>query len=164
MPLLLPLTGTAIADYQNHLSEYPGTDPVILAYLTRHINGLMCGEIEQVVTRLVVERLATGYSDPETSDFFSAFLKSRRTSSIRNATVEEIRNTISCFGPKYREKFNDLVRNAVDNEDIQKLRTAVDKRNEDAHNIPPSITFQELEEAYRIAAAVINAVSITLEI
>ncbi len=112
---------------------------------------------------MVVERLATGYMDSETSDFFPAFLKSRRTSSTRNATVEEIRNTLSCFGPTYREKFNDLVRHAVDNEGIEKLRTAVTKRNEDAHSIPPSITFQELEETYGIAVAVINAVTITLE-
>ena len=163
MPLLLPLTGTAIADYQNHLHEFPDTDPVIMAYLTRHINGLMCGEIEQVVTQLIVDRLAIGHDDSETLDFFSNFLKFRRISSVRNATFEEIRNTLSSFGPKYREKFNDLVHNAVDNEGIEKLRIAVVKRNEDAHSIPPSITFEEVEEAYDIAISVIDAVSNTLK-
>ena len=163
MPLLLPLTDTAIADYQNHLREFPGTDPVILAYLTRHINGLMCGEIEQVVTQLIVDRLAIGHRDSGTLDFFPNFLKSRRISSVRNASFEEIRNTLSSFGPAYREKFNGLVHDAVDNEGIEKLRAAVVKRNEDAHSIPPSITFQEVEETYSVAVAVIDAVSTTLK-
>ena len=112
---------------------------------------------------MIAERLAIGYRDSETLDFFPTFLKSRRTSSIRNATVEEIRNTLTCFGPTYRNKFNDLVRRTVDDDGVEKLRTAVTKRNENAHSIPPSITFQELEETYGIATAIIDAVVITLE-
>ena len=163
MPDLLRLTGAAIADYQNHLDEFPNTDPVILAYLTRHINGLMCAEIEQVVTSLVCARLGAGYGDEETSNFFPNFLNYRRISSIRNARVDQIRIALSSFGSDCRERFDRLVREAVDAEDIGKLSTAIRKRNDDAHSIPPTITFQEVEETYLITTAVMDAVRLTLE-
>ena len=57
----------------------------------------------------------------------------------------------------------DWVREAVDAEDIGKLSTAIRKRNDDAHSIPPTITFQEVEESYLIATAVMEAVRLTLE-
>ena len=163
MPDLLPLTGAAIADYQNHLDEFPNTDPVILDYLTRHINGLMCAEIEQVVTSLVCARLGAGYGDEETLNFFPNFLNYRHISRIRNARVDQIRITLSSFGSDCQERFDRLVRDAVDADDIGKLSTVIRKRNDDAHSIPPTITFQEVEESYLIATAVMEAVRLTLE-
>ena len=109
MPDLLPLAGAAIVDYREHLNQNPDTDPAILAYLTRHINGLICAEIEQVVTRLVCERLDVGQHDPEARSFFPGFLDARRMSSIRNARVDEVRTTLSAFGLAYKNKFNELV-------------------------------------------------------
>ena len=160
MPDLLRLTGAAIADYQNHLGEFPNTDPVIFAYLTRHINGLMCAEIEQVVTRLIRERLERGCRDEATANF----LKSLRRSSIRNATVSEIRDAMKLFGDDHRTKFNDLLdQAAVNEESIGKLGMAVGNRDQDAHESPPNITFRELEEAYVVATAVMDAVRLTLE-
>ncbi len=163
MPHLLPLTWTAIADYREHLGQYPDTDPVILAYLTRHINGLMCAEIEQVITSLVCERQGVGHKDEESLNFFPNFLNSRRISSIRNARVAQMRIVLSSFGPNYQKKFDKLVRETVDPEGIGKLNTAVKKRNDDSHNIPPTIIFQEVEETYQVATAVIDAVKQTLE-
>ena len=163
MPDLLRLTGAAIADYQNHLDEFPNTDPVILAYLTRHINGLMCAEIEQVVTSLVCARLGAGYGDEETSNFFPNFLNYRRISSIRNARVDQIRIALSSFGSDCRERFDRLVREAVDAEDIGKLSTAIRKRTTMPTAFPQPSPFRKSKKAYLIATAVMDAVRLTLE-
>ena len=80
-----------------------------------------------------------------------------------NATVSEIRNTIALFGSTYRERFNDLVRQSANEQDIEKLGIAVRKRNQDAHDNPPDITFRELEEAYTVAICVVDAVGRTLK-
>ena len=163
MPELLPRTGKAIENYRNHLRQYPDTDPEILAYLTRHINGLICGEIEQEVTHLIAERLRVGYKDEESALFIPNLLKSRNISSIRNARVREIRDTLSSFSTAYRDKFNGLVSQTVGETGINRLSTAVQKRNDSSHGIPPVIEFQEVEETYRVAIAVIDAVRQTLQ-
>lgn len=156
---LLPLTHTAIADCRDHVNQFPGADPAILAYLTRHVNGLMCAEIERVVTRLIRERLGKGCSDTATS----SFLQSLGRSSVRNATVSEIRNTIKLLGSQYQEKFNHLLEQTIGQEGIEKLGIAVGKRNENAHENPPDITFGELEDAFSTATKVVDAVRLTLE-
>ena len=163
MPDLLPLTGAAIADYRQHMSQHPDTDPVILAYLNRHINGLMCAEIEQVVTRLICEKLDAGQQHPEARSFFPSFLDARRMGCLRNARVDEMRTTLSAFGLYYRNKFNELLDGGLSSDDINKLNAAVKKRNEDAHSTPPTITFQEVEETYDVATAVMDAVQQTLQ-
>lgn len=156
--LLLPLTDTAISDCRQHISQYPNIDPAIPAYLTRHLNGLMCAEIERVVTRLIRERLGKGCSDAATS----SFLQSLGRSSVRNATISEIRNTIKLLGSQYQEKFNSLLEQTVGQDGIEKLGIAVGKRNENAHENPPDITFGELEEAFSVANKVVEAVRNTL--
>ena len=159
MPLLLPLTNAAISDCRNHLNQNPETDPAIIAYLTRHLNGLMCAEIERVITRLVRERLAKGCSDAATA----SFLQSLGRSSVRNATVSEIRNTIKLLGSPYLERFTLLLEESVGQEGVEKLGIAVGKRNENAHENPPDITFGELEDAFSIANEVVDAARLTLE-
>ncbi len=159
MLLLLPLTDTAIADYSQHINQHPDTDSAILAYLTRHINGLMCAEIEQVVTRLIRARLEIGCSDAATSNY----LKSLRRSEIRNAKLSEIKNALSLFGNEYRQRFNDLVDQFVGEDGIAKMGLAVGKRDQDAHENPPNITFRELTETYKIATSVVDAVRLTLD-
>jgi len=159
MDILLPLTETAIKDCQDHMNKYPDTDPAISAYLARHVNGLMCMEIERVVTRLIRDRLALGCSDIATSNF----LKSLGRSSVRNATISEIHNTIRLLGNDYRDKFNNLVDQSIGQADIEKLGMAVRKRNENAHENPPNITIRELDEAFSIAVKVVEAVKLTLE-
>ena len=77
---------------------------------------------------------------------------------MRNAKISEIRNTVKLFGGEYLTKFNHIVDQHVGEEGVEKLGIAVGKRNEDAHETPPDITFRELEEAYRIAILVIDAV------
>ena len=140
------------------MTQHPDTDSAILAYLTRHINGLMCGEVEQVVTRLIRERLELGCSDDATSNF----LKSLRRSTVRNATFREIRGSLALFGETYRDDFSDLVYQSVGESGIEKLGMAVGKRNQDAHENPPDITYLELEEAYTVATTIVDAVQITL--
>ena len=159
MNILLPLTETAIKDFKNHITQYPGTDPAISAYLTRHVNGLMCMEIERVVTRLIRDRLAIGCSDTATSNF----LNSLGRSSVRNATVKEIRNALNLFGENYKDTFNNLIRQTVKPAEIGKLRIAVENRDKNAHEYPPDITFGELEKAFSIAIKVVEAVKLTLE-
>ena len=159
MPGLLPLTSAAIADYRNHLESFPRTEQPILDYLVRHINGLMCSEIEQVVTRFVKERLALGCRDEATSNYLLSF----RRSSIRNATFSEIGRTLALFGNDYRENFDANARQTLDDSDIEKLGIAVSNRNADAHDSPPSITFGELEVAYNVATTVMDAVQQTLQ-
>ena len=159
MPDLLPLTGSAITDYQAHLSRHPSTDPIILAYLARHINGLMCAEIEQVTTRLIRERLEIGCSDTATANF----LKSMRRGAIRNAKYSEIRDSLSLFGNEYRDRFSELIQVSIGENGIERLGMAVGKRDQDAHDNPPDITFRELEEAYTIAVTVMDAVQQTLK-
>ena len=45
---------------------------------------------------------------------------------------------------------------------IDRLGTAVRKRDEVAHKTPPPITFRELEETYQAATAIVAAVRQTL--
>ena len=51
----------------------------------------------------------------------------------------------------------------MNSDDIGRMSIAVKKRNDDAHSIPPTITFQEVEETYLIATAVMEVVRLTLE-
>ena len=155
----LPLTDAAIADCREHVNQYPDTDPVITAYLTRHVNGLMCAEIEWVVTRLIRERLEAGCSDDATANF----LKTMRRSTVRNASFSEIRDTLALLGSTYRNKFSELVDQTIKEDGIEKLGMAVGKRNQNAHENPPDITFRELEEAFDIAARLVDAVRLTLQ-
>lgn len=156
--LLLPLTDTAISDCRRHVKQHSDTDPAIIAYLTRHVNGLMCAELEAVVTRLIRDRLKLGCSDNATLNF----VNSLQRGTVRNARYREIRSTIKLLGSSYEERFCELVTSAVGEEGIGKLGIAVGKRNEDAHETPPDVTFRELEEAYSVATSVVLAVSRTL--
>ena len=159
MTLQLPLTNAAITDCRDHVNQHPDTDPVISVYLTRHVNGLMCAEIEWVVTRLIRERLEAGCSDNATSNF----LKTMRRSVVRNATFAEIRDTLALLGRTYGAKFSELVEQTVAEEGIERLGMAVGKRNQNAHESPPDITFRELEETFRAAIQVVDAVKLTLQ-
>ena len=156
---LLPLTNTAILDYRQHIDRYPETDPAILAYLTRHINGLMCAEIERVVTSMVKERLRVGCRDAATLNYLSSLGRS----SVRNAKISEIRNSINLFGRDFTLKFNQLIDEKIGEDGIDRLGIAVGKCNEDAHENPPDITYLELETALGIALRVVEAVRVTLE-
>ena len=159
MTLQLPLTDAAIRDCRDHVNQYPDIDPAITAYLTRYVNGLMCSEIESVVTRLIRERLEAGCSDEATANF----LKTMRRGIVRNATFAEIRDTLALLGSTYRSKFGELVDQTVKEDGIEKLGMAVGKRNQNAHEAPPDITFRELEEAFSIATTMVDAVRVTLE-
>ena len=139
----LPLTDAAITDCRDHLNQHPDTDSAIIAYLTRHVNGLMCAEIEWVVTRLIRERLETGTSDEATANF----LKTMPRSTVRNATFREIRDTLTRLGSAYSSKFSELVDQNVKEDGIEKLGMAVGKRNQNAHEVPPDITFRELNQS-----------------
>ena len=74
----------------------------------------------------------------------------------------EIRNKMNLFGKEYGERFDCLIDQIVGQEGIEKLGMAVGKRNENAHENPPDITFGELEEAFSVASKVVEAVRNTL--
>ena len=78
MALLLPLTDTAISDCRNHINKHPDIDPAVLSYLTRPVNGLMCAEIESVITRLIRERIEVGCSDEATLSFLQSMRRKAR--------------------------------------------------------------------------------------
>ena len=67
------------------------------------------------------------------------------------------------LGAEYKDKFNDLVDQAVGQDGINKLGLAVGKRNENAHENPPNITFRELEEAFSVATEIVEAVRTALD-
>ena len=67
------------------------------------------------------------------------------------------------FGDSYKERFDTLVNQMIDEAGIEKLGMAVGKRNQDAHDNPPDITFRELQEAFHVATDVVNAVRLTLD-
>lgn len=159
MPPLLPLTELALADYRGHIARYPDTDHAVLDYLVRHINSMMCAEVELVATRLIRERLEFGCRDAATANF----LKSLGRSSVRSAKFGELRDSIALLGSTYRARFSDLVHQSVGDAGVEKLGTSVAKRDQAAHERPPSITFQELEAAYTVANQVVEAVRLTLE-
>ena len=159
MTLTLPRTDAAIADCRDHVDRHPDTDPAIVAYLTRYVNGLMCAEIEWIVTRLIRERLETGCSDQATSNF----LKTLRRNTVRNATFKEIRKTLALLGTTYGNKFSELVDQRVGEEGISKLGITVGKRNQNAHETPPDITFREMEETFTVANNIVDAVRLTLD-
>ena len=158
MSRLLPLTDIALADCRDHEKQCADVDPAILAYLTRHVNGLMCAEIERVVARLVLERLEAGCSAKATLNF----VRSTKRNAVRNPKYGEIRNTLNLLGSDYGQRFGDLVQREVGEEGISKLGIAVGKRNTNAHDDPPDITFRELEEAYIAATSIVDAVRVTL--
>ena len=118
----------------------------------------MCAEIETVVTRLIKERIGRG-----TDEAASNFLRSLRRSVIRNATFKEIRDKIGLLGSNYKLRFENIVDNEVGEEGISSLGNAVEKRDQAAHDVPPNITFSDLEEAYRVATIVVDAVRLVLE-
>lgn len=159
MELLLPLTDTAISDCRAHFAEHPNTDPAISAYLTRHVNALLCAEIEAVTTRLIKERIQSGCNDSATSNF----LRSLSRSAIRNAKYSEIRDTLKLLGVEYGLKFESEVGTSVGESGIETLGTAVGKRDANSHRHPPNITFRELEQVYSIATSIIEAVRVTLD-
>ena len=154
----LPLTQTAIADCRDLTVQNPHIDPVIGAYLTRYVNGLMCAEIESVVGELIKQRLRDGCADTATSNFLSSIGRS----AIRNATISEIRDKMRLFGTDYAQLFDNIIDDAIGEAGREKLGVAVRNRNDNAHDKPVDITFNELEEAFRVATKVVDAVSDTL--
>ncbi len=156
--MYLPLTQTAIADCRELTVQNPDIDPVIGAYLTRYVNGLMCAEIEAVVSDLIKRRLKDGCADTATSNFLSSIGRS----AIRNATVSEIRDKMKLFGTEYANRFDNIIDNAIGESGREKLGVAVRNRNDNAHDKPVDITFNELEEAFQVATKVVDAVSSTL--
>ena len=151
---LLPRTQTAISDCRDHLVQFPGADPAIGAYLTRYANGLMCAEIEKVVNDLLRERLAKGCSDAAALSFLASFNRGM----IRNATFAEIHGKMKLFGPKYESTFQTLFEQAVAEGGKEKLGIAVATRNTNAHENPVDITLSELEDAFKVAAKMVDAV------
>lgn len=160
MPSLLPLTELALSDYQAHIAHYPDTDQAILDYLVQHINALMCAEVEREVSRLFRERLAKGCQDTSALNHILWYI---RRGAVSNATFQEIRGKLSRFSSEHGKNFDDYVRQSVDDAGIGRMTIAVEKRNATAHDIPPSITFQELDAAYTVAEQVVEAVRLTLE-
>lgn len=157
--LLLPLTDTAIENCRNHLAAHPDTDAAVSAYLARHINSLMCAEIEMVVTNLIKARVRAGCNDAVTANL----LNSLRRSIVRNAQYGEIRNSLKTLSAEIADRFELLVELNVGERGKTMLGNAVAKRNESAHERPPSVTFEELEQVYSVAVAIVKSAQEVLE-
>ena len=151
--LLLPLTDTAIEHCREHLAAHPDTDPAVTAYLARHVNSLMCAEIEIVVTNLIETRVRAGCNDAVTANL----LNSLRRNIVRNAQYGEIRNSLKTLSPEIADHFERLVELNVGERGKTMLGNAVAKRNESAHERPPSVTFEELEQVYSVAVEIVKS-------
>ena len=156
---LLPLTALAIEDCRDHMSRHLDIDQVIVDYLVRHVNALLCAEIEREVSRLIRERLENGCSDAETLNYVLRYI---RHGAVQNATFQEIKQKLSYFDDSFGEKFDRLVRNSIGDEGIGRLSLAVEKRNATSHDSPPSITFGELDDAFSAATVLVDSVRATL--
>ena len=135
--------------------ENPDTDTAVSAYLTRHVNVLMCAEIESVVSKLVLEKVERSYGTPA-ANFLNSIRKGRK-GFIPNAQYSEIVQALGLFGTAYRDEFKKAVNEAVGEEGIAMLGIAVGKRNETAHTqTQPDITFREVETAFEVADAIVS--------
>lgn len=153
MELLLPETDTALTHCRAHLNRDPRPDLAIEAYLTRHITGLMCAEVESVIQQLIVERVALGCDEAA-----ARLVSSVRANLIRNAKFSEIGDKLALLGDDVKRIYAESVQRSIGEEGIARLGTAVAKRDLVAHSKPPDITFDELVEAYEAASAVVAAV------
>ena len=141
------------------MDEYPNSDAVISAYLTLYVNGLMCAEIESVISELIQGRIESGCSD----EVALSAVRIRKLGTIRSARIDEVRKTLKQLGSEYVSSFNELVDQSLGEEGKGRLGTAVRNRNETAHRTPPDITFADLEKAYDAATKMVDAVRATLE-
>lgn len=155
--ILLPQTELAL-EQSRAIVNNPDTDPAISAYLTRYINILMCAEVESVVTGMIRGRIERGVTDESVGNF----LKSMRRGAVRNAKYSEISDKLGLFGANYKTQFqSDVNANPkVGEAGIQRLGSAVSKRDDTTHHAQaqPDITFSELEDAYKVAEEIMQAV------
>ena len=119
----------------------------------------MCAEIERSLAHLIRERLEKGCCDTATANF----LNSKGLGTPRNAQYKELKRILGRFGVGYRERLDSRLSQIISEGGIEKLGVAVKKRNQNAHDNPPDITFRELMEAFAVANAMVEAVQITLE-
>ena len=157
--LLLPLTDTAIEHCRDHLGAHPDTDPAVTSYLARHVNSLMCAEIEVVVSRIIEQRVQAGCSDEVASNF----LASLRRNVIRNAKYDEIQGKLKILGQQIAARFEERINETVGEDGKNRLGVAVKKRDDAAHREPPDITFNEVVAAYADATVIVGLVAEVLQ-
>ena len=160
---LLPETDLALEQCRAHFADYRANagaelEPQIVAYLTRHVAVLMCGEIERVITRLLHERIDSS-GDPG----MSRLVKSIRGNLLRNARFSEIGDKLAKVGPECKAMFEAEAHEAVGEPGINRLGATVRNRDEAAHSVPPDITFGELEAAFAAANSIVLAAKNALE-
>ena len=151
--MLLPRSDTALSDCREHLQAFPDTDPAIAAYLARHVAVVLCAEIEQAVTSLIVERVNRGCDQAS-----RGFVRSVRKNLVRNARPGEVADTLKLFGEACHGTYESRINLDLGDEGRGRLGTIVTGRDSTAHAAPIDITFAELETAFSYAVKMVAAV------
>jgi len=151
--MLLPRTDTALSDCRAHLQRFPETDPAVVSYLVGHVSVVLCGEIEEAITRLIVERVSRGCDDGAAN-----LVRTVRGNLVRNAKPSELGDKVALFGDKSAARYKELVNETVGDSGLSRLGTLVRHRDATAHGPPLDLTFGELERAYSAADSLMKAV------
>ncbi len=163
MAVELPRTETALGDCHAHFGSVAAAQVAIDAtaiesYLAHHVAVMLCAEIEATVHAYVIERMEMGGCDEPTK----AWIRSFKRGVVRNAKHSEIADVVGRFGPEFKDRYENLVTDAVGEAGIAQLGNAVGVRDSTAHDTPPTITFRELERAVVVAKSVLQAVRTSL--
>ena len=154
---LLPRTAIALEDCKKHVAVVRGVEDVdssaVEAYLARHIVLVLCAEIEQSITELVYERVDRGGCD----EVVANLMRARKKGMVRSAKHEEISSTLGQLGVDIRDAYVNAVAAAVGDEGVVRLGNAVVARDAVSHASPPSITLNDVEAAYNVGLAVVDA-------
>lgn len=158
----LPRTDIALEDCARHLATHAGAGgdtSAVEAYLAGHLVMVLCAEVEELVTRLIYQRIERGGCDEEVANM----LRARRKGMVRNASSKEIADTLGQLSPRIRDTYLAAVSVAPGDEGLASLGNAVAARDLIAHSSAPAITLAEVRNAREAAIAVAQAVSDALE-
>lgn len=155
MESLLLRTNAALQDCERHLTGCNGFGTEIESYLTQYILVILCADVQQEMYRLSEERAAVA-NDPPLAHFIS--VACRKT--LRSVKKGEIAGFLEQFGPGCKERLDSQL---IDSE-VTIYNNAVSSRHDVAHRHGSLITFRELKEAVRIAAAIITAAASSIQV
>lgn len=138
-----------------HLTESCCKGTEIEYYLTQHILIVFCAEMQNEIYSAVEKKgKVTNRCEIE------SFLKAASSKILRSVQKTDISQFIGFFGQEVKDKFNA----EINDKSSTIYNNAVKKRHDVAHKQGSQISFQELKEAVRAGAEILNAVYLSLDI
>ena len=164
MAISLPRTELALAECRGFLDAVAAAVPeldssTVAAYLAWHISVVLCGEVEASITACFDEMIDRAKADPVVTK-----LAKTRKGVTRSAKYGDIGAALDLVAHDARVRFESEVMATVGEPGVARLGNVVGVRDKTAHDVPPAITFHELEEATDIAKQVIAAVRVVLQL